>query len=124
MSIYDKFKPVAKKLIGTFKNPNTITHQRYSNSSDGMGGFTQTWATIASGIEGAVLRMSGDEKLDAQRLNYEATHNIFVTFDDGSDIRPEDRLIFAGRTFAVVDPRNIAEGGAAMKIRVKEGVGN
>lgn len=124
MSIYDKMQAVAINLVGKFKNPKTIDHQRYTNTSDGMGGSTQTWASVGGALEGAVIPMTGDEILQAQRIKYEASHYVYLTYGDGSDIQPEDRLVFDSRTFAVIDPRNVAEADAVMKIMVKEGVGN
>lgn len=124
MTIYDSSVALAIKLIDKFKNPQTVNHQRNTLTPDGAGGNDSSWNDVATGIEAAVIPMSGDEVQEAQRLNYEATHNVYMTYANGQNIRTDDRLIFGTRVFAVVDPRNIAEANAVFKIRVKEGVGS
>lgn len=122
MTIYDKARTAANKLIDTFKNDEGCTIDRKVETPDGQGGFTLDWSALYSDLECAVVPMSGNEVMEAQRLNYEATHNVYLRFGDALDIKSDDRIIFDGRTFIVRDPRNLAEAKAAWKIRVEENV--
>jgi len=123
MSIYDNARIAADKLITLFKNEESAIIQRFTSVSDGQGGSVKTWNTLYSGLECAVVPMSGDEIVQAQRLNYEATHNVFLRYSDAVDIKSDDRILFDSRVFVVRDPRNLAEAKAAFKVRVQENVG-
>lgn len=124
MSIYDTSAAAANRLINTFKNPVTLSHERYTKSSDGQGGNSTSWSVLASGLEAAVIPLSGKEQEEAMRLNFKATHAVYMRYSDASDIQSQDRLVFDGRILAVVDPRNIGEANAAMRILVEENTGD
>lgn len=125
MSIYDNAVTLAILLIEKFANPySTITHQRYTLSPDSAGGNTKAWTTIASGLQAAVLPFEGNEVYDQARLNAEASHKVYMKYADALNIQSSDRLLFDGRVFDVIDPRNIAEANAVMMVEVKEGVGD
>lgn len=121
MSIYDSSKRLADRLLSKFANPVSATVQRQANTPDGAGGFVQTWNDLYTGLRAAVIPMSGDEVLDAQRLNYTATHNVYLYYPDAHDINATDRIVFGTRVFLVKDPRNVAEAGALLKVRCEEG---
>lgn len=122
MSIYNKARNAADKLIQVFANDSMCVVERKTEVSDGAGGTTLTWSTLYDALQCAVVPMSGNEVVEAQRLNYEATHNVFLRYSDAPDIKSDDRILFDDRTFIVRDPRNLAEGNAALKIRVQENV--
>lgn len=121
MSIYDSSKRLADSLLSKFANPVSITVQRQVNTPDGAGGFVRTWNDLYAGLRAAVVPMSGEEVVDAQRLNYTATHNVYLYYPDAQGINSADRIVFDGRVFLVKDPRNVAEAGALLKVRCEEG---
>lgn len=118
----DRFVAVADRMMTRFKSGSLATVQRKTEVSDGMGGFTTTWANLYVSIECAVIPMSGDEIEEAARLNYKATHNVLMRYVDVPGIKSDDLILFDGRTFAIRDPRNVAEANAIFKIRCEEGV--
>ena len=124
MTIYDTSAAAAIRLIQTFKNPTTLTHQTYTLTPDGAGGNSVAWSSTATGIEAAVIPLSGQERLQAERLNYEATHAVYMTYASGSSVTTKDRFLFGSRSFAIVDARNIGEANAAFRFLVKENVGD
>lgn len=121
MSIYDSSKRLADKLLSKFANPVSVTVQRQVNTPDGAGGFVQAWNDLYTDLRAAVIPMSGDEVVDAQRLNYTATHNVYLYYPGAQNIKATDRITYDGRVFLVKDPRNIAEAGALLKVRCEEG---
>ena len=122
MNIYTKSRALADKLITKFANEESCTIERKVETPDGQGGFTLDWSALYSDLQCAVVPMSGNEVMEAQRLNYEATHNVYLRFSDALDLRSDDRIIFDSRVFIVRDPRNLAEAKAAYKVRVQENV--
>lgn len=124
MSIYTKSRKLADRLIDKFANEKLATIERRQDVSDGQGGVTGTWVTLFSDMQCAVIPMSGSEVVDAQRLNYTATHNAYFRYSDISGVQSDDRIVFDGRVFAIRDPRNIAEANAAYKVRCEEGAGS
>jgi SPP1 family predicted phage head-tail adaptor len=123
MSIYTKSRIAADKIISTFQNEVKCTIQREVQTPDGAGGFTNAWSDIYANLECAIIPMSGNEIVQAHRLNYEATHNAYIRFSDATEVKSNDRILFDGRVFVIRDPRNIGEAKAAWKIRVQENVG-
>jgi Phage head-tail joining protein len=81
----------------------TASIDRAITVSDGMGGWTETWSTVAivpcrvgTPTGGAI----GAERVVADRLSGETT--MAVTFPAGTDVRRTDRLLIYGKTFEVL----------------------
>lgn len=71
--------------------PDLCAIQRATETSDGGGGQTTTWPTIASGVSCRVAAAgSGGTQAKADRLTDGTTHT--VTFSAGTDVRNGDRL--------------------------------
>ncbi len=81
--------------------PDTAQVQRKSLTSDGAGGFTETWATVATmACRVAPSGQSPQERVIAERLTAMSTWT--VTLPAGTDVQPADRVVVGSRTFEVV----------------------
>ena len=82
--------------------PDTAQVQRRTLTSDGAGGFTESWSTVATvACRVASSGQSPQERVIAERL---ATASVrTVTLPALTDVRPTDRVVVGGRTFEVVD---------------------
>lgn len=102
--------------------PDTCTISRKTLASDGAGGHTETWATVASGV---ACRVAMDqsamgltpESVLADRVVHEG--RFVVTLPIGTDVTPKDRIVVGSRTFEVT---GTASGSwqTAMRVRCAE----
>lgn len=120
-TIYDQLKAATTPLMGKFKNPIQATWEMATRTPDGGGGVDVTWVEQAS-LNIIILPATGAEKLEAERLETQVSHKLFLLFDDASLINTKDRIIFKGRTFNIVSFLDIAEGVMWIKCMCMEGV--
>lgn len=81
--------------------PDTCTIQRATETSDGAGGRTKTWATLASGVK---CRLAPDtyraeEREVAARLT--AVTAWVITLPVGQDVAEKDRIVVGSSTYEV-----------------------
>lgn len=78
---------------GMLKEP--VTFERQSQVSDGVGGYTYSWAAISGAPTRAMVKaMSGSERYASQRA--EATAHIKVTTRYFSDLKEADSVVIRG----------------------------
>jgi len=81
--------------------PDTAQVRRKSLTSDGAGGYTESWSTVAAvACRVAPSGQSPQERVIAERLT--ATAIWTVTLPAGTDVRPADRIVVGSRAFEVV----------------------
>lgn len=81
--------------------PDTAQVQRKTLTPDGAGGFTESWATVATvACRISPSGRSPEERAIADRLT--ATSAWTLTVPALTDIQPSDRIIVGNRTFEVV----------------------
>lgn len=83
--------------------PDLATIQRKTLTTDGAGGFTETYPTVATGVPCRLSRVTsrGDLlKVAGERIADQTTHRI--AFAAGTDVRVGDRLAIGAATFEVV----------------------
>lgn len=85
--------------------PDRALIERPTNVSDGGGGYTQTWATLADDVPCRLAPVGGGEddrsrSTAGDRVVDEATSTI--TFAAGQDITEADRITVAGQAFDVL----------------------
>lgn len=78
--------------------PDTAVVSRPTNVSDGAGGWTQTWATVAT-VACRVAVPSGGEVVIAGKLDAVGTWTI--TLPALTDVAAADRIAVGARTFEV-----------------------
>lgn len=95
----DELAEMRSVQVETMAGTCVIT--RRTLASDGMGGFTETWAAAGT-VTGRVwpATESGAERLIADRIT-EADAWI-ITVPQGTDVVAKDRITESGRTFEVV----------------------
>ncbi len=80
--------------------PDTATVQRKTLTSDGAGGYTESWGTVAT----VACRVSPGGQLTQERVIAEslaATSIWTLTLPALTDVRPLDRILVGSRTFEV-----------------------
>lgn len=78
----------------------SVTFERATLTSDGVGGHTSTWAVIPGSSTRAHVRgLSGWERMQADRLNAETRERIVVRWFAG--LRPDDRVVIEGRRYQI-----------------------
>ncbi len=80
--------------------PDVAQVQRRTLTSDGAGGYTESWNTVATvACRVAPSGQSPQERVIAERLT--ATSVWTITLPAETDVRPADRLLVGTRTFEV-----------------------
>ena len=80
-----------------------ITIQTRTESTDAIGGYTETWATYYE-CWAAVWPIKSAEQLDAMKLENQITHRIRIRYRSG--ITTKHRVLFGERTFQIVSKMN------------------
>lgn len=87
-----------------------IAIQRKSRSADGMGGYTETWATVAS-VWASIKITAGGERYAAMQLSSNPRAKAVIRFRGDDNGAPyysgSDRVLYRGRYWAidsVIDP--------------------
>lgn len=78
----------------------TATVKRKTLAPDGMGGTTETWATVATVACSRSTGVSQAEQAVADRLS--VVRPWVVRVPAAADVTNKDRLVIGGRTFEVV----------------------
>lgn len=77
-----------------------VSFERLTRTSDGAGGFTESWASISGApTRGMVKAMSGRERWASQRIEATSTHRIVVRYF--ADLTEVDRVVIRGRPHQV-----------------------
>ena len=79
--------------------PDTAAVSRVTRTSDGAGGYTEAWATVAT-VPCRIASTGGAEAAIAAKLT--ATTTATVTLPALTDVAPADRLVVGSRTFEVL----------------------
>lgn len=104
-------------MIGTLRHRVTI--QSETRTADGAGGFTLTWADVAT-VWGAVEPLKGMERLRAQQIEAPVTHS--VTIRHRTDVSTKERIKFGTRLFNIRDVINPDERDRWLELLCEEGV--
>ena len=103
--------------VGELKRRITI-EQKTRGASDGAGGYlAETWATLAT-VWAKIDPRAGRELVDADQVVHRITHVITIRARTG--ITTAMRVVYQTRTFAIVDLRELMEGGRWMEMQCEE----
>lgn len=99
---------------------HTISIQEQTDTADGMGGFTTSWADISGmdAISAAIWPFSSKESLDAMKLELVVTHKIRIRYRSG--ITAKNRIKFGSRIFNIISLMNHDERGISWDIMATE----
>lgn len=95
-----------------------IDIQSVSQTTDGAGGYTEAWATVAS-VWASIEPASGGEKWVAMQTETHTTHIIMCRYQ--SVITTAKRILYGTRVFDIVEVINVEENNTLLKIRAIEG---
>lgn len=87
--------------------PDTAIIQRYTLTSDGMGGYDQNWSnvgTVRCRLYPQTLRSMNENPNGGMQMISET--RWFVTMPVGTSITAKDRVLIDGRTFEVYQVNN------------------
>lgn len=84
--------------------PSTCTVMRKAQTPDGMGGFTETWGTLASGVACrlAVMPLMGRSNEDVVAQRWAGQQVWQLTLPAGQDVTHDDRVTIDGIAYDVV----------------------
>ena len=102
---------------GDLKHPVTV--ERETQVDDGAGGFTSSWATLAT-VWCAIENPNGRERMEDQRLISE-TNKVFIC-RYRTDIQTTDRINWRGVLYNIRWIRNIDERDTWLRIMADGGV--
>ena len=88
-----------------------------TETRDAAGGVTQTWGLVET-VNGAVEPIKVDERLNNQRVDATATHQILIRFYSG--LTHSMRFLYGSRVFYIVEILNYREMDYEMKVLVRE----
>jgi SPP1 family predicted phage head-tail adaptor len=91
-----------------------------TRTGDGMGSFTESDVTIASNVWCAIWPISAKELIQSMQNVMEITHRIRIRYR--STFRPDWRIKFGNRYFAILSVINPNERGEWLDLMVKEAV--
>lgn len=95
--------------------------EELQNVSDGEGGFTEVWATVAgyANVPAGVWPIYALQKIQFRSVNSEATH-YFIFRGDINITEAGNRIVFDARTFEILSIENIQERGIRKQVTCKE----
>lgn len=96
-----------------------ITIQQMSRTTDGQGGWTESWADFAT-VWAKVKPMSAKERTFSQQIQENVTHKIVIRWL--ADVDSEMRISFEGRIFQIKGKIREDERRWFMEIMAEEGV--
>ena len=70
-----------------------------TDTNDGMGGVTQVWSDLHTGLRAAIWPLSGNERLESDKLELAVTHKIRIRYREG--IKTDMRVSFDSRYFNI-----------------------
>lgn len=101
------------------RGPKTkLTLQRYSEASNGMGGFTHTWSDVKT-IKGVLIAISGNERFSTSKETVYISHCFYCDYFDTA-ITERDRFLKGNRKFDIELINNVAEMDRNFEIALKE----
>lgn len=83
---------------GLLRTP--VTFERLTRSSDGQGGYSESWATVSGAPTACYYKgASGSERMMAQRLDAQVSAKITVRYYDG--LLESDRAVIDGKVYQI-----------------------
>lgn len=91
--------------------------QAKTTVTDGMGGTTVTWVTLAT-VYAKITPVSSSERLEAMKNGNEITHRVNIRFR--SVFKSAYRIKYGNRYFSIVGVMNVLEKGEELQMTCKE----
>src|SRR4051794_1805977 len=94
-----------------------LTVQSLSQTTDGQGGFTNTWADVAD-VWASLEPVKGYERYQAMQTQTPVTHKIILRYR--SDVTTKHRLLYGSRVFVIKELLNVGEMNRFLQIKALE----
>lgn len=85
------------------------------------GGFTENWTTLAT-VWARIHPLSGREYLEAQQVEADVSHKIWMRHNFDYTITPRDRITYGSRAFNILSAVNVNEENRMVEVMAKEAV--
>ncbi len=93
--------------------------QRYTEVSDGMGGYTFTYQPYRK-IKGVLTPLEGDERLVTGKVEVFADYRFIIDYPRGLTITEKDRFVLGARKFEISLISNSAQQDIYLQIKLLE----
>jgi SPP1 family predicted phage head-tail adaptor len=103
--------------LGCVKMDKRLVIQSISRTSDDQGGYTESWATLAT-VWGQLKPVKGYERFQLQQNMTPVTHDAIIRYRD--DVTTRNRITYDSRTFHIKEVLNVDEANVYLKIKVVE----
>lgn len=108
-----------KYNAGLLRDP--VTFQRLTRTSDGAGGYTETWAAISGAPTRAMVKpMSGREVWASMRVEARSTVMVVTRYFAG--LKEGDRIVIGGENHNIRYLRNVDFANRWLEISAEGGV--
>lgn len=97
-----------------------ISIQQQSTTKDSYGQSVNTWTDFATNVWSFVDPTGGSEFYAAQKINAEATANIWLRYNAGVGTKSSMRVVFGTRTFEILNAMNLQERNKWIRLVCKE----
>ena len=97
----------------------TAEIQRNSRTSDGMGGFTDSWQGLKK-LKGQLFALRNRDWYKNSIVGSDSTHYFIVDYKDWVDITAEDRLVYKGQIYQITYVNNLAERNITIILELKK----
>lgn len=119
MTLLSPAQITAMRTTADLALPDTVVISRRTVSSDGAGGWNESWATAAT-VAGRLMPRYQISSMEGQGPGQiQAVAQWTLTLPAGTDLRAGDRVAVAGRTFEVYA---LLSAGVAWRISVRADV--
>lgn len=85
--------------------PGTAVIERATLTSDGMGGYTETWAAVGT-VSGRLMPRDAQSQEMLAGGEITSLQRWWMTLPHGTDVKEQDRISWNGRTFEVIGVGN------------------
>jgi head-tail adaptor len=97
----------------------TVEIQSVTNTSNSLGGFTETWALLGY-FDGILIAADGKEILTSGKKTVISTHTFYSDYQEDITVTSTCRLIYGTRTFDILFVNNLAEMGRYLILDLME----
>lgn len=101
------------------KMDKRVSIQTRTQTTDGQGGFTESWATDAT-VWARIEPMKGYEKFQAMQLQVPLTHKVTIRYRSG--LTTAKRMLFGARVFDIKEVINLDEANNFLVLKCLEQV--
>lgn len=108
---------ICNPKINTAKFKHKLTLQEITRTSDGQGGYTETWADVVD-LWASIAPVKAYERFQAMQLETPITHKLMMRYN--ANVNTKKRFLFGARVFHIVEVINHEEENLFLTVTCKE----